>query len=307
MRSKVVVLCLHLISCVEKVFFHFSLPVLSLDKLFLKIQYNYFMGEKLNLKDPKKFTEKLQWLKLYDRNPAYTNMADKCEVKKYVAEMIGAEYVIPLFGVWERFDDIDFDKLPNQFILKCTHDSGGFVICEDKTKFDIKKAKQKLEETFTKNYFWQNREFVYRDIKPRIIAEQYIPSLGKKDSVEYKITVINGEVKVITVCGGIPHAAFELRSNDNFSKDWTRQDWYAFYKPQGGTITRPKEMDLMVELSEKLAKDIPQVRVDWYIVDGHVYFGEMTFYTWSGFIKFTPEEWNQEMGAWLKLPIQKRK
>ena len=277
-------------------------PKCFTDKLFLKVQYKHFMGERLNLKNPKKFTEKLQWLKLYDRNPAYTNMADKCEVKKYVAEKIGNEYVIPLYGVWDRFDDIDFEKLPNQFILKCTHDSGGFVICEDKSKFAIKKAKEKLEETFTKNYFWQNREFVYRDIKPRIIAEQYIPSLGKKNSVEYKITVINGEVKVITVCGGIPHAAFELRSNDNFSKDWKRQEWYAFYKPLGGEIQRPKEMDLMIELSEKLAKGIPQVRVDWYIVDGHVFFGEMTFYTWSGFIKFTPEEWNVKMGEWLRLP-----
>ena len=152
-------------------------------------------------------------------------MADKYEVKQFVADKIGEEYVIPLYGVWDNFDEINFNKLPDQFILKCTHDSGGFVICEDKKTFDKEKAREKIEKTFGKSYFWQNREWVYKNIKPRIIAEKYMPSLGKQDSVEYKLTVINGIVKVITVCGGIPHAAFELRSNDNFDKEWNRQDW----------------------------------------------------------------------------------
>lgn len=292
----------------QELLFSFAIkfPRLFSDSRFLKICYKYYQGEDLNLDNPRKFTEKLQWLKLYDHNPEYTRMADKYEVKQYVGEKIGKEYVIPLYGVWNEFNEIDFEKLPDQFILKCTHDSGGFVICEDKKTFDREAAKRKIEETLHKNYFWQNREWVYKNIKPRIIAEQYMPSLGKADSVEYKLTVINGEVKVITVCGGIPHSDFELRSNDNFNKDWTRQDWYAYYKPLGGAINKPEKMDLMVELSEKLAKGIPQVRVDWYIIDNKLYFGEMTFYTWSGFIKYSPEEWNLKMGEWLVLPSKKR-
>ena len=280
-------------------------PSLFSDKLFLKILYRHYMGESLNLNNPKKFTEKLQWYKLYYHDPVFTKMADKYEVKKMVADIIGEEYVIPLYGVWDNFDDIDFDKLPEQFILKCTHDSGGFVICEDKRKFDKLSAKAKLEETIDKCYFWKNREWVYKDIKPRIIAEEYLPSLGKPDSVGYKLTVINGEVKVITVCGGIPHAAFELRSNDHFDKNWNRQHWYAYYKPKGGVISKPEQMDKIVELSEKLAKGIPQVRVDWYIVDDTIYFGETTFYTWSGFIKYEPKEWDLTMGDWFDLPEKK--
>lgn len=286
-------------------FLAINYPRLFSDKKFLEVLYYHHMREPLNLKNPKKFTEKLQWLKLYYHDPEFTKMADKYEVKKIVSDKIGAEYVIPLYGVWNSFDDIEFENLPNQFILKCTHDSGGFVICDDKSKFDKEFAKKKIEETFGKNYFWQNREWVYKNIKPRIIAEKYIPSLGKPDSVEYKLTVINGEVKVITVCGGIPHAAFELRSNDNFDKNWRRQNWYAYYKPKGGIIPKPEQMDKIIELSEKLADGIPQVRVDWYIADGKVYFGELTFYTWSGFIKYEPEEWNLKMGEWLLLPAKR--
>lgn len=293
---------------IKKLFVRFVLhyPFLFNDKFYLKVLYPHMMrGEKLNIDNPTLFTEKLQWLKLYDRNPSYTKMADKCEVKKYVASIIGDEHVIPLYGVWDSFDKIDFDSLPNEFVLKCTHDSGGYVVCKDKSTFDKNAAKTKLEKTLVKNYFWQNREWVYKNIQPRIIAEKYMPSLGNADSVEYKITCINGKVMVITVCGGIPHAAYELRSNDNYDRDWNRQEWYAFYKPTNKKIERPKQMDDIIEFSERLSKDIPQVRVDWYIIDGVVYFGEMTFYTWSGFIHYTPEKWNKIMGDWLMLPNRK--
>ena len=272
------------------------------DEKYLKILYHLFYGEKLHLNNPFKYSEKMQWLKLYYRRPIFTKMVDKYEVKRIVSEAIGAEYVIPCYGIWDSFDEIDFDKLPKQFCLKCTHDSGSFVICKDKATFDKAAAKERLERNRNKNFFYEFREWPYKDVKPRILAEKYEPSLGKIDSVEYKLTCCDGEVKTITVCGGVPHADFSLRSNDNFSKDWTRQDWYAYYKPKGGEIKKPSQMDKIVELSETLSAGIPYVRVDWYIIDEKPYFGEFTFYTWAGFLRFTPQEWDSKMGEWIKLP-----
>lgn len=273
------------------------------DETYVKTLYHIRMGGvKPNLQNPQKFTEKLQWLKLHDHNPLYHKLVDKYEVKKYVAERIGEEHVIPCYGVWDNVNDIDFSQLPKQFVLKCTHDSGNFVVCKDKSSLDIKAACKKLSHAMSMSYYWGGREWAYKDVKPRVIAEKYIDSLGKPESTEYKITCIDGVVKVITVCGGIAHAKFEQRSNDNFSREWERQNWYAYYKPTNRDIPRPAQMDDMIAFSEKLSAGIPQVRVDWYVVDGKVYFGEMTFYTWSGFIKYEPEEWNDIMGSWLKLP-----
>lgn len=289
--------------------FHFinnHVPQLIPDKAFVKFQYAENMGAKLNLEHPTLFTEKLNWMKLYGRNPLYTRMVDKFEAKGYVAEKIGSEHVIPAYGVWHSFDEIDFDQLPDQFVLKCNHDSGSYVICEDKSTFDKDRARSILEPALRKNYYWMFREWAYKNVDRRILAEQYIPSLGKKDSVEYKLTCFNGEVKVITVCSGIPHQAFELRHNDNYSRDWKRQNWYAYYKPTGKDFQKPAEMDEIIALSEKLSEGIPQVRVDWYIVDGNIYFGEFTFYTWAGYITFEPEEWNRVMGDWMTLPAQKQ-
>ena len=283
-------------------FFYRRWPHIVPEKLYLEWQYKMSMGRNLNLKNPTLFTEKLQWLKLYDHNPLYTKLVDKYEVKQYIKERIGEQAVIPLYGVWDNFEDIDFGKLPNQFILKCTHDSGGFYICKDKNLFDYEAAKKKITEHLRHDQFLCSHEWAYKNVKPRIIAEKYIPSLGKSNSVEYKLTCCDGEVKCITVCTGIPHDAYELRHNDNFNKDWSRQNWYAFYTPTGKEISKPKEMDLMVEYSEKLSKGIPQVRIDWYIIDGNVFFGEFTFYTWGGLIQFSPESQDKVMGEWIKLP-----
>lgn len=277
------------------------------DRFYLEKLFPLIVGYPLDLDNPQTFNEKLQWLKLYDRNPEYTKMVDKYEVKSIVASLIGSQYVIPLYGVWDDFDDIDFDKLPNQFVLKCTHDSGGFVVCRNKSNFDKITAKKILSKCLSENYYWLKREWAYKNVKPRIIAEKYMPSLGNIDSVEYKLTVINGKVKVITVCSGIPHSDFKLRHNDNFDVQWNRQDWYAYYEPVGGVIGKPSQMDRIVELSEELAKNVPTARIDWYIIDGHIFFGEMTFYTWAGFIEFTPKEWDINMGRWLTLPEVRKK
>lgn len=271
------------------------------DEAYLKRLFKIKLGYDLDLQNPKTFCEKLQWLKLYDRRPEYTMMADKYRVKEWVANKIGDKYVIPLYGAWDHFDEIDFDALPNQFVLKCNHD-GGVLVCEDKSSFDFAFAKTHLEERLTKSYFWSGREWAYKDIPRKIIAEQYMPQLGKRDSIEYKITCFDGRVKLITKCTGIAHTSFDLRNNDNYDRDWNYLPFYAFYKNTGEVIEKPAYMDEVISICETLSKGIPQVRVDGYIIDDNWYFGEMTFYTWNGFIKFNPDEWDTIMGEWIKLP-----
>lgn len=202
-------------------------------------------------------------------------MVDKYEAKKYVASIIGEQYIIPTLGVWDKAEDIDFDLLPNQFCLKCTHDSGSYVICKDKATFDKDAAKKILENGLNNSLYMVYREWPYKNVKPRILAEKYEPSLGNADSEEYKLTCCDGEVKAITVCGGIPHSVFSLRSNDTFSKDWTRQNWYAYYKPKGGDIKKLAKMDEIVEMSEMLSKGIPYIRIDWYIIDGRPFLANL--------------------------------
>ena len=270
-------------------------------KWYIKFFYYLHLKEWPDLDNPRNFNEKLNWLKLHDRNPLYTRLADKCEVKKYVAEKIGSDRVVPLLGVWNHFDEIDFDKLPDQFVLKCTHDSGGFIICKDKATFDKIHAKKFFDRELKKNFYWNKREWAYKNVKPRIIAEKYIDSLGKPESFEYKLTCMNGVCKVFTICTGIAHSDFELRTNDNYDRDFNHLPWYAFYKNSIKPVEIPPQANEMISYAEKLSEGIPQVRVDFYIVDGHVYFGEMTFYTWAGLIEFTPPEWNDIMGDWLEL------
>lgn len=273
---------------------------------YIRRQYKKWVGCEPNLENPKKFTEKLQWYKINYHDPLMTQLVDKFAVKDFVSQRIGAEYVIPCYGKWDSFDEIDFSSLPETFVLKTNNDSGSILICKDKKNFDFANAKRVLEAGLKRNYYWINREWAYKDVKSCILAEEYMPSLGNVDSVEYKITCINGEVKVITVCTGIPHSTFDVRHNDNFSRDWVRQPWYVYHKPLGGNIPKPVMMDKMIELSELLAKDIPQVRIDWYIIDDSIFFGEFTFYTWGGYMRYEPEEWNDIMGEWFTLPSIKK-
>lgn len=270
-------------------------------ELYLKCYYYLHLHEWPNLKHPQNFTEKLNWLKLHDRRPLYTKLADKCEVKKYVSEKIGSDKIIPLLGVWDHFDEIDFDQLPDQFVLKCTHDSGGFWICKDRSNFNQEEARQFFNKELHKNYYWNKREWVYKDIKPRIIAEPYIDSLGKPESFEYKLTCMNGVCKVFTICTGIAHSDFELRTNDHYDRDFNHLPWYAYYKNSKKPVQIPPQAKEIIEYAEKLSEGIPQVRVDFYVINDKVYFGEMTFYTWAGIIEFTPPEWNDIMGSWLDL------
>lgn len=270
------------------------------DKVYLQLLYHGQMGHRLNIDNPKTFNEKLQWLKLYNRKQVFETLVDKYEVKQYVASKIGEEYIIPTIGVWDKVDLIPFDALPEKFVMKCTHDSGSVIICRDKDKFDINKTKRKLKGRLKKNSYWFGREWPYKNVKPRIIAEKY---LENEDSnlIDYKIHVFNGTPKFILVC--CDRFKESGLTDDFYTTDWIHMDIQRPGHPNAsGEIKRPTELEKMLELAKELAGNIPFVRVDFYIVDGHIFFGEMTFFPTSGLSAFIPEKWDDIFGSWLHLP-----
>lgn len=284
------------------------------DETYLKFVYRIALGKKLNLNNPKTFNEKLQWLKLNDRKDIYTTMVDKYEAKKYVAERIGEEHIIPTLGVWNHFDEIDFNALPDQFVLKCTHDSGGLVICTDKSKFDREAAQKKIEHSLKRNFYWFGREWPYKNVPARIIAEKYMSedenntessvltdfccnNKDRKALVDYKFFCFDGEVKCLYVSDTEKHL---LRFYDaTFNPlDVKRDD----YKDFDTSPRKPIMFEQMKLLAEKLSFNIPHVRVDFYEINGNIYFGEMTFYTGSGFIPFKERKWDLALGELIVLP-----
>ena len=270
------------------------------DKMWIKYKYKRKFGKKLNLKNPKTFNEKLQWMKLYYRNPVCTTIVDKYEAKRYVAERIGEEYIIPTLGVWDRFEDIDFDALPNQFVLKCTHDSGGLVVCRDKRELDIEQAKHKINKCLKRNFYWHGREWVYKDIKPRIIAEKYMEDSQTKELRDYKFFCFNGEPKVLFVASG-RQGSGEM-CFDFFDTQYNHLPIRKGHPNAEEKPSKPVSFELMKTLAEKLSEDLPHVRADFYEVNGKVYFGELTFASGGGFGPFEPEEWDKIMGDWFILP-----
>lgn len=251
------------------------------DDEYLRRKYRQMIGKELNLENPKTFNEKLQWLKLYDRRPEYTMMVDKYAVKNYVAKTIGEQYIIPTLGVWKKFEDIDFSSLPNQFVLKCTHDSGGVIICKDKKKLNFNQVKNKLENNLKHNFYLMGREWPYKNVEPRIIAEKYI--IDKNNELnDYKFYCFDGYVDCVMACyereTGNPKFYF-------FDNKWNlkRINLRGKDAPEGFTKPKPACLDEMFSIASKFSKGIPFVRVDLYEVDGKVYFGEMTFYPDSGF------------------------
>lgn len=269
------------------------------DKIYLKILYRACLNKKLDLKNPKTFNEKLQWLKLFDHNPIYTTMVDKYEAKKYVAEILGEEYVIPTLGVWNHFDEIEFDKLPDQFVLKCTHDSGGLVICRDKSKLDKTSAKKKIEKSLKINYYWSGREWPYKNVNPRIIAEKYMEDSDSQDLMDYKIFTFDSVVKVLFIVSGRQEGVTKA---DYFDAEFNHLDFTWGYPKADICPAKPKTFDFMVKAAEKLAKNTSELRVDFYEVNGKVYFGELTFFDGSGFAEFNPDTWDERFGKWIKLP-----
>ena len=272
------------------------------DLSFIKWEYFSGMAKFPNLKEPQTYNEKLQWLKLNDIHPEYAKLVDKYTAKEYVRRIIGDEYLIPTLGIWERFEEIDFEMLPNRFVLKTTHDSGGVVVVPDKTNLDKKKAKKKLEKSLRNNYFLQHREYPYKTIKPRIIAEQFITDECGEELKDYKFFCFNGKCKMLFVASdrSIGDVKFDF-----FDTDFNHLPFKQGHPWATREIKKPAGFEKMIKLSEKLAQGFPHLRVDLYDINGKIYFGELTFFHFSGNVPFEPEVWDKKIGDWLILPDNK--
>jgi len=271
------------------------------DCFYLKLIYYLEMGKKLRLKNPKAFSEKLQWLKLYDRNPEYTKMVDKISVKRYVASMIGEKYIIPTLGVWDKVENIEWKTLPDKFVIKASNGGGGggVFVCKDKSVLDIKSVSQKLNFALKSNIYQQYREWPYKNVKPRIIAEECLECESEMGLKDYKVFCCNGEPKLIKV-------------NYDVETDY-KSNWYTpLWEYMKGTtindpsheeiqIEKPQLLDELLDRARVLSKNIPFVRVDFYILPEGLKFGELTFYPGSGFEKFDPESFDEEIGSWIDL------
>lgn len=274
------------------------------DVLYLKMAYKFYMGKRLNLNNPQTYNEKLQWLKLYNRKPEYTMMVDKVKVRDYVADKIGKEYLIPIIGVWNSPDEIDFNKLPNQFVLKCNHNSGtGMCICKDKTQLDFEEVRRNLQKGLYENYYYLGREWPYKNVQRKIIGEKYMVDESGEELRDYKVLCYNGEPRLIELHQG---RFTDHQSQDYYDINWNKtsisQNGTSVYKATDSTFPKPKNLDIMLDLSRVLAKGIPHVRVDWYLVDGKLFFGELTFFDGSGFDPFDNQEDDLMIGSWIDLP-----
>ena len=271
------------------------------DRMYLKVLYRVIMGRKLNLKNPKEYNEKLQWLKLNDRKPEYSTMVDKYEVRGYIEDLLGDKYLIPCLGIYDSVDDIDIDALPDRFVLKCTHDSGSVEICKDKSSFDIEGARHRLSQAMKRNYYATYREWPYKYVKPRIIAEGYLEGDGG-DLKDYKVMCFNGEAKIIEV-----HENRFVEGKVHTQTFYDRE-WNIVPLTQVETVTvdrpgeRPRQLDEILRLSELIAKDMYHARIDWYIEGDKIYFGEITFFDGSGFESFSTPEMERMLGDMIKLP-----
>lgn len=274
------------------------------DKLFLKCNYRWETGKSLDLQRPITFNEKLQWLKLNDRNPAYTCLVDKYCVREYVSKAIGEQYLIPLIALYNNTGEIEWDMLPDKFVLKCTHASGTNIICSNKTKLDVKNSVRKLNKWMRMNYFWRGREWPYKDVKPRIICEQYMVDESGVELKDYKIFCFNGEPKLIQV----DHGRFSDHRRNLYDTSWNYLDATIKHRNfPNEYIKKPDKLEEMLQLAKTLAGDYPHVRVDFYSINQKLYFGELTFYHGSGHEEIKPDELGVQMGNWIKIPNESEK
>ena len=297
----------HRIKGVFSFFQRVGLKLLSLfafainDKSYLKCLYRLHMGKPLNLSNPTTFNEKLNWLKLYDRQQSYTQLVDKYRVKDYVATVVGREYVIDTIGVWDRPDEIDWDSLPEQFVLKTTHGGGnvGVVICKDKSKLDKSKIVKKLNKSLKQNIYLYSREWVYKGIKPRIIAEPYMEDIKTGELLDYKFFCFDGEVKMLFVASARQKCLEPYF--DFFDAEYNPLPIIQGHPNSDTRPAKPQRFDEMKAIASKLSKEIPTLRVDLYEVNGKVYFGELTFYHFGGLVPFVPEKWDYILGQYIHL------
>lgn len=276
------------------------------DRLYLSLRFKHEMGYKLNLKNPRSFSEKLQWLKINNRKPEYTLMVDKYAVKDYVANKIGEEYIIPTIGVWNSPKDIDWNSLPNQFVLKTTHGGGcgGVVVCKDKTTLDKHNAIAKLTRSLNSDIFWNYREWPYKNVPKRIIAEQYMTDGKNNDLPDYKFFCFNGEPKYCQVI----RDRHTKETIDFYDMKWNHMPFVGLNPVAANghnPVSKPKHLDKMIEICQKLSVDIPFSRIDLYVIKDKEYFGEITFFPASGMGTFTPDEWNYRLGNLINLPNAK--
>ena len=273
------------------------------DEAYLKFLFRLKTGLNLNLAFPKTFNEKLQWLKLYNRNPLYTSLVDKYCVRAYVEKTIGSEYLIPLIGVYTKFDDIDFDELPSQFVIKCNHDSGGVFICKDKHNLKNKKYKSKVRAFFAKkmrcNYYWPGREWPYLNVERKLIIEQYLEDGNNHELRDYKFFCFMGEPRIIQV----DYNRFSGHLRKMFDLDWNCLPFTTGYPTDAEhEIDKPITLQKMISIAKQLAREcIPFVRVDLYSIGEQVFFGEMTFYHGGGMERFSQEDWDYKLGDLIDL------
>lgn len=272
------------------------------DKAYLRLYYFMRFRKPCHFRNPRTFSEKMQWLKLYNRKAKYTVMADKYAAKDYVAEKIGSDYIIPTFGVWDRFEDIDFDRLPEQFVLKCTHDSGGLVVCRDKQALDMEGARKIITESLQRDYYRLAREWPYKDIPRRIIAEKLMSDETQKNGLtDYKFYCFDGEPKFLYVSSGLEDHATASISFLNL--DWTFAPFRRIdYRPFEQLPPKPANYEKMLEIARTLSAGESFLRVDLYEIDGKVYFSELTFTPGGGMMEFHPSQWDETLGSWIRLP-----
>lgn len=274
------------------------------DRIFIAIKYRRTFNRQLNFKKPVGFNEKLNWLKLYDRNPIYTTMVDKYAAKDYISSSVGEMYTVPTIGVWEKWEDIDFDTLPQQFVIKTTHDSGGVCICKDKGNFDFTKAEKKIKESLKTNFYWAFREWPYKNVKPRIIVEEYLYDMNDPEKAidNWKFYVSYGDVFAYycTIGGGHSEKLQMTFFDDERNIIPARNIRYP--NSTIDKITFPNQLDEMKKLASKLGENIPFLRVDFYYVNNKIYIGELTLYPGAGFEAIVPFKYELEWGSCIKLP-----
>ncbi len=271
------------------------------DRLYLQLLFFLHFGRFINLKNPQTFSEKLQWLKLYNHRPEYTRLVDKYAVKQYIADKIGTEHIIPTIGVWNRPEDIDFDTLPNSFVLKTTHSGGssGVIICKDKSKLNIKRTIKLLNKSLKTDLSKTVREWPYKNVPRKIIAEKYMED-EYGELRDYKFYCFNGKIK----CAQVDFDRFSEHHRNMYDSQWHLIPMTFGYPCKNNYISKPKNLNLMLNLAETLAANIPHIRVDLYNVNGNIYFGELTFFPTSGYKSMNPNGWDYKFGDWLKLPSQ---
>lgn len=282
----------------SKIYHAILMALVKDDETYVKWDYLWGMGHFPDLENPRTYNEKLCWLKIHARKPEYTKLVDKYDAKEYVKGMIGEEYIIPSYGVWDNFDDIDFDALPNQFVLKTTHDSGWVIICKDKSKFDKEATRKKVAASMRHSLYCYHREYPYKDLKPRIIIEKLMEEEGGHSLKDYKFFCFDGKVKMLFIATDRP---VDTRF-DFFDRDFNHLPFKQGHPLASKPINKPEGFEEMITIAEKLSKGIPHVRVDLYNINGKIYFGELTFFHFGGTVPFKPGEWDYKIGEWLNLP-----